>query len=147
MITTQKLRQFSLILNDLKLTTDSLLAQREKFQLFKNADDYKQALTFCNHCPEDYYNLRFFDSEISLHFNHRTKKFYIEFITLDFNFIRKLDFLEFCNKYKILQDKSCDKNFILSQDLNFEKCIKIFMEFCILILQNYLSKDKLFFYN
>lgn len=145
-LTIEKLRQFQKTLEVIKFETDTLIAARDRIALFKNAEDYHIALNAHKHCPQDYYKVRFFDFEVSLSFNHRTNKFYLHLETLNTDFIRSLNFIEFVSKYKLTQNNISEKNYFIPQELKFEECVKLFGEFCILLIQDYISQDKLFYY-
>lgn len=145
MITTEKLKIFKDTISQVQIELDELLRQRQQEKLFKNADDYYLSLNACKWCPQDFYKLRIFDTEIYLKFNIKQKKYYIRIQTLKYEFFRKQTFIDFVSKYKLkVNDFS---NSITIPEVSFEEVIKIFSEFCILFLSLYVNIDKLFIYN
>lgn len=144
MLTTNKLKAFKEQLDLLKIELDELLRVRVKEKLFDSPQDYNASLKSLNYCPDEYYKLRLFDTEIKLCFNNRNKQFYIYFDTLQFQIVRDFSFNEFLKEFNITLSKVSDKQFLLNEkDLN--KAISIFEIFCIKVLKIHNSEDSLFF--
>lgn len=148
MITIEKLKCFREVLEEITIQTDELLKVRPINKLFTNSDDYYQALKTCEYCPQDYYHARFFDTNITLMFNRRNKKFYINFDTLKTEYLNKLSFLEFVSENKLINDGIRRYNYFIPQDYSFEKIVNIFYKITKLFCDLYLVEDegKLFIY-
>lgn len=144
MITTDKLKAFKEQLDLVKIELDELLRVRVKEKLFDSPADYNACLKSLNYCPEEFYKLRLFDSEIKLCYNNRLKSYYIYFDTQQFSIIRDYAFNEFLKEFKITISKVSDKQFNLNvKDLN--KAVSVFEIFCIKILKLHNSEESLFF--
>lgn len=153
MITTDLLKQFKDSLDICNTQVTQLLQQRQKRELFKNAEDYKLELKACEYYPSEYFKLRIFDNELTLMFNSRLKKYYINLETQDFKFIRKLEVLEFISKNNLEYNPDV-RHFNIDifkvyfpKDYDFENIRNIFIKFCNLYLILYINSDSLFIYN
>lgn len=146
MLTTQKLKEFSKTVDELKLELNELLHQRTQKHLFDNLNDFEHSKIAVSFCPQDYYNIRFFDLNASLNLNRHTKRFYLFIETTRFDFYRCVSFTDLLCKYNIEIAKLSDKNFILSENTDFEKAVKIFYELCNIIVAFYIGENKLFVY-
>lgn len=153
MITTDLLIQFKDTLDLCNQQVTELLQTRQKRNLFKNSEDYQTALKACQWFPSEYYKLRIFDTELTLCFNARSKKFYINCETNKYNFLHKLEFLDFIKEYNLeynpdLSHFNIDQfKIFFKKDYDFDSIIKIFLKFCNLFLTLYIDSDKLFIYN
>ena len=153
MITTDVLKQFKDSLDICNQQVTELLQQRQKNKLFKNSEDYELALKACQWYPSEYYKIRLFDEEITLMFNSRKNKFYINFDTQDYNVIRKETILEFIKDNKLIYNPdishfNIDNFKVYFPDFyEFEKIVNIFLKFCCLFMQIKIGSENLFIYN
>lgn len=144
MVTTEKLKAFKKQLDLLKIELDELLRVRVREKLFDSPADYNACLKSLDYCPDEFYKLRLFDTEIKLCYNNRIKSYYIYFDTQQFSIIRDYTFIEFLKEFKITISKVSDKQFNLNEkDLN--KAVSTFEIFCITVLKLHNSQDSLFF--
>lgn len=146
MINTEQLKEFRQTLEIITAQTDELISQRSKPRLFKNADDYYKQLKNMKYCVAGNYLVRIFDTQLDLNFNFRVNKYYIYIDTIHYEFMRRIEFSDMVSKYKLTQNSLSDKIYFIPQDYVFEDVVKIFSEISILILQLYISQDKLFYY-
>lgn len=147
MITIEKLKEFKSALEDCMQQCNELIRMRPAERLFTNSDDYYISLKSCEYCPQDYYKIRLFDTEATLRYSKRDKKFYFHIETVKYDFLRKTAFNDFLSQNKLKRVGVEDNNFMIPSNTSFGDVVKLFYKLCLVISSLYLGEEKLFIYS